>query len=184
MNNLGVSLERQGRKKEAIERYHDAARLSPTDKRVQRNLKRTLTSYVGGGFALIWLVAQAVRLFSTGLEARGWGLLALLPLLAIVVIVAFWLKRRRRLKELHPTVQAFYAGERTRERKQLPLQIAFLVTFVVALGWTLVVVLSQDIRRSSGPVSWSIYALVLAGAVACTTQIVRRATAERRRLRD
>lgn len=181
LNNLAVVLDRQGKKKEAIERFHDAARLAPTDKLVQRNLKRTVASYVTGGLALVWLAFQALRIMSVDLSKGGpWWILALVAFVAVAAAIVIRVRTGGKLKDLHPTVRAFYEEERRRGRKTLPIQVAFFATFPLALGWTLMIVLSADFRHDAYSMSWPVYGLVVVGAVASTVALVRRMLADRR----
>lgn len=180
MNNLGVALQRQGRKKEAIERYHDAARLAPADSRFQRNLERSVTAYVGGGLVLVWLGLQLVRILGADLgPGHPWlSALAVLPLGGVVVFL--WLRRRKRLQELHPTVRRFYADEKKRERRVLFAAVLFLGSFPLALLWTLIILFSANYRSAAHPASWFFYVLVLAVAIVTTWRVVPQAIARRR----
>src|SRR5262249_4584388 len=63
LNNLGVALRRQGRKTEAIDCFHRAAKLDPNQRVARSNLKRSVERFLRpGGVALLllWLLLRGM----------------------------------------------------------------------------------------------------------------------------
>lgn len=61
MNNLGVALQGQGRHKEAVAAFENAAKLNPKPELVRRNLFSQTQRYIGISFITI-LIVQGIRL--------------------------------------------------------------------------------------------------------------------------
>jgi tetratricopeptide (TPR) repeat protein len=193
LNNLGVALERQGKQRDAIDRMHDAARTSPSDKLFRENLDKSVGRYVGGGLSMlfvgIWLARGLIQSVSHNLGQSGgnapgrattlvvwFGVLSALFLIGFAIVR--YLQKRRRLGELHGTVAGFYLDNRRRERRELPLQIAFIAVVPVALVWSMFVV--AGIGRPGSLVSGLAFAAVLAAAIVIGTIVIRRALAKKR----
>jgi tetratricopeptide (TPR) repeat protein len=142
MNNLGLALQGQGKKQEAIERFHDAARLDPTAETTRKNLARAVARYGSVSFLGIWIVLRfAAGLVESAQQAHSEvGVFLTVSLFALAVLGGFWW-RRRRLSQLHPTVLAFYTDESRRERQRLvrslPGAIALISGTLVTLVWSL-----------------------------------------------
>lgn len=134
MNNLGLALQRQGRRKEAIECFHQAARLNPTKELIRKNLSGAVRNYMGvGSLGLIWAVVYGIRALLTASHSgnRGdslppWALGLTLGAVAAVLLIGY-VVRKRRLAELHPEVGNFYQDETARERRRRFHEIPLLV---------------------------------------------------------
>jgi tetratricopeptide (TPR) repeat protein len=118
MNNLGLTLDKLGRRQEAIEMFHNAARLRPNEQISRANLKNTVGSYVGGGLGVAYLVIQVVRVLaqSAGDETKREASYVVLPLAVCVLAYCAW-RRKKRMSELHASVRLFYEVERRRDRR-------------------------------------------------------------------
>lgn len=65
LNNLGVTLMNQGRKREAIEIFNRAAKLAPNEYHAKGNLESAVSQYIpqiGIGIGAIWIVVQGLRI--------------------------------------------------------------------------------------------------------------------------
>jgi len=181
MNNLGVALQRLNRHKEAIECFHQAARLDPSAKLSRDNLYTAVRGYAGFGFLGLWFLVQAVRIVVAGIEglpesmrpaaAIAGGLLLLLGLCS-----AFWIWRRR-VNELHPTVMTFFREEQRRTSRSSLNRIATAVLLVLGAGTT-VYWSAFAVRvgaRESGLTSWplALYVLISGGTIAAIGYLLR-----------
>jgi tetratricopeptide (TPR) repeat protein len=188
MNNLGVALQRLNRKKEAIDCFHQAARISPTEQVSKINLYNSVRGYAGYGFLGVWLLIQTTRI----LMAHTAQLPAdLRPYAQAGVILAAaagaggaWWWWRRRMRELHPTVTAFYRDEQQRNTRAALYRIS--VTVAITMG-TLTTVTWSAIWATEGAVragltSWplAIFLLVAAGTLAGAGRLIARWRATRR----
>jgi len=191
LNNLGVALENQGKRREAIERLHDAARTTPGAKQFRDNLDRSVGQYVGGGLSLLLALIWVCRGFITSLSSRAKAvgtnsgtsdavmgvIMGLLVAVFIGVYILRIVLKRRRLNELDESVAAFYRDNRRRERQGLPLQIAFIVLVPAALVWSMFAV--AGIGRPKSVLSGLAFAAVVGAASVVATVVVRRAMARK-----
>jgi len=119
MNNLGLVLDGQGKRKEAIDMFHNAARLKPMEKISQENLKRTVGTYLSGGIGISYILFQVVRAMfhSAGVDLTRYVASIAVPLAAAIIVYDIWLRRKRKA-ELHDSVKLFYEAEIRRERRE------------------------------------------------------------------
>jgi tetratricopeptide (TPR) repeat protein len=117
MNNLGVALQGQNRKKEAIAAFEAAWRANPRDSTASKNLFTATQAYVGAGGVvafIFWLHFWPLLAHSAKLPAEvedfvflgGIGL----------TIVGFWWFGFRRRRTLSPDVDRFYQKQLVRQR--------------------------------------------------------------------
>jgi len=106
MNDLGVVLQRQGREREAMEQFLQAARLNPTSTTAQRNLKGSVDRHLAPGMT----VSQPFRIGLILLGILLPPVRLLLLLWWLVTIVTRWSK----LRALPPVVQTFYRLQQRR----------------------------------------------------------------------
>jgi Flp pilus assembly protein TadD len=132
MNNLGVALQGQGRHKDAVAAFENAAKMNPKAELVRRNLFSQTQRYVGVGVITI-LVVQGIRLaFITHA-----GPVAFAVGLAILLLGA-WVVYIIRKRQLSPTVRQFYELE---GRRRWPLTLGYMVFFYGGLLLILVTTL-------------------------------------------
>lgn len=118
-SNLAVALERQGKKRAAMEHFEGAVRTDPGSSSARRQLAhaidRRLAAFVGIGVMGGWLVLQAARYLPqpVGLVVLGTTAAALAG--AVVAVRWWWLRR------LAEPVRHLYRWERRSER---PLRLA------------------------------------------------------------
>jgi tetratricopeptide (TPR) repeat protein len=125
MNNLGVALQGQGRQKEAIEAFENAAKLNPKAEVARSNLfSQTRRYLIGVAVVLGFLLARALAAGNRFLSPAAIVLGVLITVAGIAALVAI---RRR---QLSPTVRTFYAVESRRRRLRT---IAYFGLFY--LGW-------------------------------------------------
>ena len=115
MNNLGVALQGQGRHKEAVAAFENAAKLNPRAELVRRNLFSQTRRYIGLGVIAI-LIVQGIRLGIVA-HASPVAFIVGLAILLLGVWVIYVIRKRR----LSPTVRQFYELE---ERRRWPLAMA------------------------------------------------------------
>ena len=142
MHNLGLSLRGQGRRKEAIECFHLAAKIDPQRQLIQTNLKLAVTEHgESWEIAALYVIGLAlVAYFATSnrhhLLLDGVGL----ALVGAVSIILTLRVRKRRLAELHPEVTRYVAEEQRRkwetEGRQAAYVLGGLAVCVSALIWT------------------------------------------------
>jgi tetratricopeptide (TPR) repeat protein len=114
LNNLGIALQRRGRRRQAIEAYRSAASLDPTYEPPRRNLYRTTRQYVWGGGTIVAVIgARALLVASfrgTSLQRLIPGAIAVLFVVALCVVAFRFYAARR----LHPSVWRHYRAESAR----------------------------------------------------------------------
>ncbi len=131
MNDLGLVLQKGGKTREAIDRLHDAVKVSPARSEAHENLDAALSRFLRPG----WIVPAAVI---AGAAARLVpGAEASLPLVVALVMVAYLWWRRRRLRALPPPIIAISRLEREWGRHRVPLETTRLIASFTALLWRL-----------------------------------------------
>jgi tetratricopeptide (TPR) repeat protein len=131
MNDLGLVLQKGGKTQEAIDRLHDAVRVNPVRSEAHENLNAALRRFLRPG----WIVPVAVL---AGAAARGLpGAEASLPLVFALVMLAYLLWRRRRLRTLPPRVVAVSRLEHEWWRQRFPLETTRLVASFTTLLWAI-----------------------------------------------
>ncbi len=130
MNNLAIALRRQGKEREGIAMFENAARANPRSKLAQRNLFISTRRYVGFSFFALILLVNGARVLKGYWNTNPAG--ATLVLLILVGVTgAVVLIRLRRRQQLSPITKSFYAAE---GRRELVRTVPFLaVWFVGAL---------------------------------------------------
>lgn len=133
MNDLGLVLQAGGKTREAIDRLHDAVRVSPARREAHENLHTALRRF----FRPRWIVPVALI---AGAAARAVpGAEASLPLVLALVMVAYLWWRRRRLKALPASIMILSSLERERWHHRFPLEATRLIATSVALLWAVAV---------------------------------------------
>jgi tetratricopeptide (TPR) repeat protein len=132
MNNLGVALQGQGRHKDAVAAFENAAKMNPKAELVRRNLFSQTQRYIGLGVITI-LIAQGIRLAIVAHASP----VAFAAGLAILLLGA-WLVYIIRKRQLSPTVRQFYELE---GRRRWPLTLAYTVFFYGGLALIIVTLL-------------------------------------------
>jgi hypothetical protein len=110
MNNLGVALQGQGRHKDAVAAFENAAKMNPKAELVRRNLFSQTQRYIGLGVITI-LIAQGIRLAIVA-HASPVAFAAGLAILLLGAWVVYIIRKR----QLSPTVRQFYELEGRRNR--------------------------------------------------------------------
>jgi tetratricopeptide (TPR) repeat protein len=126
LNNLGVALRRQGRRKEAIEYFEAAARANPRASVARDNLFRSVSRHAGvgglaGGLILVLkyglIAVPAAHAIDNLASPIGRNIqnqpiaVAGIFLLVLCVVVLDAIYRWRRRQRLSPTVRAFHKAE-------------------------------------------------------------------------
>lgn len=110
LNNLGLALNKLGKKKEAIEYLHRAAKIAPQEKIVRDNLHSHIKGYLGGGIFVAYFLLK-----SASIGARtGLG-----PILLLVCLVWIFFVIRGRVQKrssLDPGLMNFYDDETRRNK--------------------------------------------------------------------
>jgi tetratricopeptide (TPR) repeat protein len=152
MNNLGVVLQRQGREREAMEQFLQAARLNPTSTLAQENLANSIDRHVDPR-------PEVSRPVQIGLIVLG----ILLPPVRLVMLV-WWLTsliiRTSRKRALPPVLQMAY-----RLRRRSRLSKMAVLFWVGILGTLMFGVTGLTVERTrSGGDSTSV---LVVGAAFC-----------------
>jgi tetratricopeptide (TPR) repeat protein len=135
-NNLGVALQRQKKKKEAIEAFARAAKANPAAKLAQQNLFGATNNYVrvGGVFFIAFLLVRLVPAIGKGTHLPDGLIFAIFVLALAALIGGFWFIRRRRRQQLGPTVGRFYQHEARRYRNIKLTFLAFRIGPLLAVA--------------------------------------------------
>lgn len=186
LNNLGVALGMQHKNKQAIDAYHQAARLNPAFDLARKNLKRSTARYLGaagvGGSLVFIALAQGLRAaaapissaaspihlspFPTGMSIPFDLVLAVLLcalLVSPVAVLQRWLVRGR-LRRLDPVIQRFYESERHRDhRARLPFAVFYLAGMLILFASLVLVAAVADSHDTAAV--WIVLCLLIGWAV-------------------
>jgi tetratricopeptide (TPR) repeat protein len=127
MNNLGVALLNQGRKRQAVEIFYRAAKINPAGGTARKNLMVAATKYVvprvGVSIGVLILLAQLVRL--AGMSLGGNSDNVVIVPLALFIAGGFairfglrWYRIRRMPGEVREYMNLVTEPERTRRRRE------------------------------------------------------------------
>lgn len=189
MNAFGVALLNQGKKKAAIEAFHQAARLNPSLELPRKNLYQAVKGYISGGAVLFIIAAQILR--------AGEGVTRTLPPqvqaavyagLALVIIggaAGYGVWSRRRMEELHPTVKTYYHQELRKRSgetvRALLIVLALIAGSMTTLLWTFFWL--TEGAAAAGLQSWPLaaYLGIAGGTIAGFAVLMREAWTRRAR---
>lgn len=108
LNNLGLALEVQGKKKEAIEWFLRAGRLDPRHEPAQKNVHRTTRAWIRGGIATtLFVLALRVVLVTRHFSLR-WVLLSVGFVGLIIWAWVLGKRRQQRFNELSPEARSYW----------------------------------------------------------------------------
>jgi tetratricopeptide (TPR) repeat protein len=147
-NNLGLALQGQNRREEAVEALHAAARLNPGADLARSNLRESVSNHLGrSGWVLaayvVLLWCAAYRLELDRLHASAPGYVTLGVLLIPAGLIAYYVRRARRMQRLSQPVRAFHRDELRRGMRQdlreLLKLILTMLGLIIALPWTICV---------------------------------------------
>jgi tetratricopeptide (TPR) repeat protein len=126
-NNLGVVLQRQKKKKEAIQAFERAAIANPAAKLPRQNLFGAANSYVraGGLFFGAYLLLRLIPPIGKGTHLSNELIFAIVAVAFVALFGVAWFVRRRRRQQLGPTVDRFLQSERPRYRNLVLAYLAF-----------------------------------------------------------
>jgi tetratricopeptide (TPR) repeat protein len=133
MNDLGLVLQAAGKTREAIDRLHDAMRVSPARSEARENLHIALRRFVRPR----WIAPAALVAGAAAGAVPGAG--AALPLALALVMVAYLWWRRRRLQALPAPIITLSSLERERWHHRFPLEATRLIATCVMLLWAVAV---------------------------------------------
>jgi Flp pilus assembly protein TadD len=175
LNDLAVAVERQGRKKEAVELLHDAARAAPDDGAVRENLSQATKGYIGAGVLFaVWVTAKLTQVLGKRIDDSGpWPWILLGGFLIGLGII--WWVRRRRLAQLHPTVRAFHAAEseRTSPPGVIIATLLLLPSVLIALVWGAGMLTGEEALRPGSAIGWSVFGGILGTALLTSAHVTR-----------
>ena len=133
MNDLGLVLHEWGRAREAIDRLHDAVKVSPARSEAHENLHAVMRRFLRPR----WIVPAAI---AAGAAARAVPRAEVsLPLALGLVVVAYLWWRRRRLRALPPSVIAISRLGRAWWRYRFPPDTMRLIVSCAVLLWAIAV---------------------------------------------
>ena len=136
LNNLGVAVQKQGRRAEAIDLFHRAAKVDPDHAAARSNLKRAVERYLRPGAVFLFVFYVFIQAVSRGNGTLSVPEGVVLTVLVVGGIVAYWLWNQRRRKSVAPEVMAYVEAEQKRSRNDL-LLIAITTLVTVAAGFML-----------------------------------------------
>ena len=145
-SNLALTLERQGRKREAMALFEQAVRTDPGSSSARRQLAhaidRRLAAIVGSGVLGVWVIVQLARLVP-----HQPGLLVVLAGAAVLVGAGVLAARWWWLRRLGEQVRLLYRWERRRARP-MRLAAAAYVAVVAVACLMIALVAALLVRRS------------------------------------
>jgi tetratricopeptide (TPR) repeat protein len=178
-NNLGVALQEQKKKKEAIEAFERAAKADPTAKRPQENLVIATEKYigVGGAFVALFLAARLAPPIGRAIHLPEGVVVAIFAVVIVFPFVVAWYIRRRRLRRLGPTVGRFYKHKVRWLRNVGLIYLAFRLGPLLAIAFGLLGLAIAEIPDFG---LWFLLAVVIMIAWFAASPFVWRRTALRR----
>ena len=140
-NNLGVVLQRQKKKKEAIQAFERAAIANPTAKVAKQNLFGAANSYVraGGLFFAGYLLLRLIPAIGNVTHLSRELTFAIVAVAIVALVGGAWFIRRRRRQQLSPTVDRFLQHERPRYRNLGLIYLAFRLGPLVIMAVILLI---------------------------------------------
>lgn len=141
-NNLGVVLQRQKKKKEAIEAFERAAIANPVAKVPQQNLFGAANSYVRAGGLLFgaYLFLRLIPAIGKASHLSNELIFAIVAIATAALFGGAWFIRRRRRHQLGPTVDRFLQHERPRYRNLVLTYLAFRLGPLLVMSVILLIV--------------------------------------------
>jgi tetratricopeptide (TPR) repeat protein len=120
LNSLGVALQGQLRRREALAAFHAAARTAPGVEPLRRNLDRAIEEYATApppqvGFAFVLLIAFLHVLADRLDDAAKHVVIVINAILVLGYTGYLFILRRQRLASLHPELGAFRQHQRSRQ---------------------------------------------------------------------
>ncbi len=149
--------------REAIDRFHDALRSSPTRSEARQNLFGALRRFLHPG----WVIPTGVVM---GAGARAFPAAdAFLPLVFAPVLLAYLYWRRQRLRTLPPPIVAISRQERRRWRRRFPAETFRLIGSLTMLLWVIAVAIAVMRGRPYHTRDW---VLLISPPIAATAALV------------
>jgi Flp pilus assembly protein TadD len=141
-NNLGVVLQRQKKKKEAIQAFERAAIANPAAKVPRQNLFGAANSYVraGGFFVAAYLLVRLIPAIGYATHLSSELVFAIVAVALVTLFGGAWFIRRRRRQQLGPTVNRFLQHERPRYRNLVLMYLAFRLGPLLVMAVILLIV--------------------------------------------
>jgi Flp pilus assembly protein TadD len=127
INNLGVVLQRQKKKKEAIQAFERAAIANPAAKLPQQNLFGAANSYVRAGslFLGAYVLLRLIPAIGKATHLSNELIFAIVVVAFVALFGGAWFIRRRRRQQLGPTVDRFLQHAHPRYRNLVLIYLAF-----------------------------------------------------------
>lgn len=180
LNNLGVALERQNRKREALDAYHQAAKLAPTEALAKSNLHQAATNYlpqIGIGVVGLIIFLRVMVGVIGYLGLPGVWITMAIPLLVVGGYFAFrWYRFRRMPKPVRQYFKLLTTTQREQNWHDL-FTITWIGCFLSAGVWVAVVmVFGSELTESFN--NWVLFGppvgLAVVGLVAVILIFVRK----------
>jgi tetratricopeptide (TPR) repeat protein len=129
---MGGALQRQGRRLEALERIHNAARIEPAEDSIRLHLQATLGWYLG---SIVLLVVEAALVLTWGIMDAKRSPLALVALLVMAAVAVGWvLWRRARIRALPEHLALLVRHERVWAPLPTGRDTAIVITVILAVA--------------------------------------------------
>ena len=138
MNNLGVALQKQGRREQAAELFFAAAKTDPMHKLAKTNLASAITPKLGFGIIVFVLLGQIGNLHDKG--TPDWVVTILALLVIVIAIAVFWRWFSGRTGNYSPELAQYVRRERKQQLKRSVKRVALRVGLYFAIVMVIVVI--------------------------------------------